>query len=352
MRQINGRHIVFPTFEISCVASAPDGGLCFGSEDGRLRFTKIDGPAGARDVTAVESGEAINGIAFSDNIMVVSTRQEIVVCKDYKDPVPTKLDRGAFGLIQTMHRRVVAGLGKSGIFMMQSSSEGGAGFSQVIEREPHIYQISAAGGFHGEDWIICAARRNGIVSLVVNKEEIRPVAGMAFREKGRYSDVIDVAPLTSVNYPHAAIGIGKDCEFHFVRDSFSPLPPNGIFERHSFSFPPVKGTAYRLFACGDDVLVLTGTNLVRLIGLAKEMLSHPADAYQIKAGVIKLDAVDASILYDRWLMIVCTDGVSMFDLRKLLKSEENQYQHIGALDISEAWGEPVQFEEEQVNVDS
>src|SRR5207302_10296307 len=70
--------IRIPGFEISWAGQDPwNRGFCFGSEDGRIKFTKVDSLAGQGPFSAADSGEAINGVAFTNDVMAVSTRSEV-----------------------------------------------------------------------------------------------------------------------------------------------------------------------------------------------------------------------------------------------------------------------------------
>ena len=72
--------IGFPDFDISWAGLARPWreGFCFGSEDGRIKFTEFDSPEGPDPIVVAESREAINGVAFSGAMMAVSTRGEVV----------------------------------------------------------------------------------------------------------------------------------------------------------------------------------------------------------------------------------------------------------------------------------
>src|SRR4051812_36621675 len=52
-------------------------GFCFGSDDGRFLLTDHDGRPQDKPEPVVRGAEAINGIAFLDRRMAVSSRSEI-----------------------------------------------------------------------------------------------------------------------------------------------------------------------------------------------------------------------------------------------------------------------------------
>ena len=67
-----------PDFAVSWAGANPFGdGFCFGSETGQLVLTDIRGRQIIALGTATESNEAVNGVAFSQGWLAVTTRADV-----------------------------------------------------------------------------------------------------------------------------------------------------------------------------------------------------------------------------------------------------------------------------------
>jgi hypothetical protein len=95
---------------------APGFLLCFGTEDGCLRFGTPQRMIPGRN-RVIESGEAINGVALAGDLMAISTRREVVLHKidaSGQTREVYRYDGGAHGVIATPLGWIIAPLGVTG----------------------------------------------------------------------------------------------------------------------------------------------------------------------------------------------------------------------------------------------
>ncbi len=76
------RTTCLPNFEVSWAGGSPgEPGCWFGSDDGRVQFMSLDGAELIGPYPIAPSEEAVNGIAFADGLMAVSTRNDVTFLK-------------------------------------------------------------------------------------------------------------------------------------------------------------------------------------------------------------------------------------------------------------------------------
>ena len=170
-----GSHFLPPNFEISWagedLTNLTDSGFCFGSEAGEILFKQGDSTKGMV-FRCTESDEAVNGVAFLDNLIAVSTPGEVVF---FNTPSLGKqqVERavypgGAHGIISTTTGKFVAPLGTRGLLLMDPQP----GERQAIKtfrakgETFNFYKTAAAGKTEGRDVLACALRQDGWATVV------------------------------------------------------------------------------------------------------------------------------------------------------------------------------------------
>ncbi|MGH7194552.1 MAG: hypothetical protein ACREJM_13625, partial [Candidatus Saccharimonadales bacterium] len=102
-----------------------DGEFCFGAEDGRLRFTTINGDLIVETPLDMEHSEAVNGVAFSADLAAVSSRSEVVFWKVPQPPdhhwVPAPCSYGSHGVVATASGDFLCPLGPTGVMRARFS---------------------------------------------------------------------------------------------------------------------------------------------------------------------------------------------------------------------------------------
>src|SRR5204862_5036349 len=114
----------FEGFEVSWAGRAPGKpAFCFGSEDGRFLFTDSNGVALYKPDTGSLSGEAINGLAFVQRWIAVSTRNEVTLWTlpqhDGEKPRKMEFSTGAHDVISGTSGCFFAPLGLAGFLFFR-----------------------------------------------------------------------------------------------------------------------------------------------------------------------------------------------------------------------------------------
>jgi hypothetical protein len=301
--------IRLPDFEISWAGENPwNGGLCFGSDDGRLKTTNLGNTQGPPITRVAESGEAINGVAFSGSRMAVSTRSEVVLI-DLGRPgsqqgTRTVFDGGAHHVIATTAGGFLAPLGVDGL-LMTICEPGPVQLWKAFrlrERATNLYKLAHL----QNNRFICAARHDGC--LVITLSPDGPVNNRNFRASGL--DVVDVCSLGSTQYPFRAAYLGADCSLYLSRDVLNGPPPQTL------RFNKLRGVAYSLLCSQERLFLVTSEAIYVFPDLASTYLSGNYVGSPTRVKEIPLKAVDAYIAYDR-LLIVMPDMAMMASVGEL-----------------------------------
>ncbi len=123
-----------PGFEASWAGPGPrDGDFCFGSEDGRWIIQTAEGVSYECRDPAGDIEEAINGVAFLENVTAVSTRAEVAFItgpsQGENKTIRSGDPHGAHGVLATASGYFVAPLGRSGLMMVKPET----GSKQSVE---------------------------------------------------------------------------------------------------------------------------------------------------------------------------------------------------------------------------
>ena len=99
-------------------------------------------------------------------------------------------------------------------------------------------------------------------------------------------------------------------------------------------FNTVQGTAYRLLSGGEHLFVLTSRGLYALLKLAGRLvIGMPPGGFNTRILSVPMQAVDANLVSDRWLLVITPDEVRKFDVDLI---EENKSEDLGNGEIREA----------------
>ena len=323
----------FFDFEVSWAGENPwNGGLIFGSDDGRLRTTGADGRDGPPPSRVSDSGEAINGVAFTEESMAVSTRSDVTFIDlgpGRKGPGTSIAFRGgAHGVVATSTGGFVAPLGPEGLLLMKP--EPGPTQSMRISTPKNesfnLYKIARVHGDGHEDLFACAARRGGLLAITIQREGPNPSRSF----KAPHLDVVDVCALGSLRWPRAAVGLGADHSLHLCRDLMDGTPPKTL---HLNAMP---GTAYSILHTDGHIFLLTSRGLYVLPRLASRFLDGDDIGGHTLGKFIPCRAVDAYLTYEK-LLIVEADRVVTATIASIIAKGES----MGGMDSSSLETSPI-----------
>jgi hypothetical protein len=314
------RSIRLPDFEVSCVAPHPfRAGLALGSDDGKLRFADENGVKTGPDIGGSKSGEAINGIASIRNTIVASSRGDVTVRvfnhpngSEPEKPQVLSLSYGAHGICAAPGGYYVAPLGQDGIMMFLPrfpAAEDMVAALTTDKEEMYFYRVLAQPGRNGKDLLLCAAHHGGIgITEVQWGDTTYNMRTATFPEL----DAVDVCFVGGSADAPSIAAIGRDGTLVLSRDVLHDRNPIAM------KFASLQGRAYRLFSTRGHLYVLTSSAVYGLMHLGSRLMQGlPAGRFTTSIRVIPVEAVDASLIGERWLSVVTPDEVLMYDLRIL-----------------------------------
>ena len=142
--------------------------LCLGTEMGRLFWVDPDRGILGSPSNVAGSGEAINGAAFTDKLMAVSNRSEVVVQEWMPGIGPVVLEGGAHGVIASESGRILAPRGSEGLLIISPSNDGRFLPTTLISpgADPYFYQTVQVGpSENGQELFASACREDGIALI-------------------------------------------------------------------------------------------------------------------------------------------------------------------------------------------
>lgn len=290
-------------------AGRHDGEFCLGSEDGRLLFIAHVGD----DVQDLRFGdpdsESVNGTAFIGSTYAVSTRSEVVfLTVPTAGPHGTRIvfPCGAHGVIATAEGSFVAPLGPTGLMTTRPTTSDVQAITlhRIRERPLNYYKAVSVVSHRVPEVIVCAARKDGMVATPLTSVGLTGARVMTLPGL----DVVDVCPLgTNLESP-SAIALGKDGTLAFFHDVLQDAAPTMI------QYGGMEGIAYRVLVVQGTVILLTSQGLYFLHGLAHRFLQGTPLDVPIPTQQRRMEAVDANVADDRWLLIVESDRVIRLDV--------------------------------------
>lgn len=296
------------------------GKACFGSEDGKL-FLPVGG-SGEQDegfdVLSIFEEESINGVAFSGELVAISSRSEVVVgAKLSPSPGRINLQRlepsfkgGAHGMVARKSGGFIAPLGLDGLLLLYWNGDRvviqvGETSGQPVD----FYKlISLDDGLNGEVFA-CAARDSGLLAFTMDKGLFRPPI-IGHRIEGL--DIIDLCSLGSASAPRAMAAMNRDGKMLWTMDVLERKPPLLI------DFHELTGTVYSMLSAQGHIFILTSTELVTLPNLATNFLSGAAMDRPIDGNRISLEAVDFFLFEENFLFVITNDGEFLFRIADLI----------------------------------
>ncbi len=336
----------FPGFDISWAGESRPwrDGFCFGSEDGRIKFSEFDSPEGPDPIVVAESGEAINGVAFAGDLMAVSTRSEVVFWQvnatDEDLFHKVTYGRGAHGITATPSGNFVAPLGIRGL-LFTGPRIGDRRNTMTIKPKgkiTNIYKVASLASTPEGEVLTGAARRDGLVTLLIPQGDTN---GFIRTLISTDLDVADVCGLDSEDHPLAAAAVGIDRSVHLIRNVLDDRRPPTL------RFEGLRGTAYRILSAQGHIFLLTSDWLYVFTGLASRFLGGERPDGPTVVRTLPLQAVDA-YLADRRLLIVMPDhtiSILIEDLVAGCEEDQNSIQENGRFQVNRPTIVPSAWEE-------
>jgi hypothetical protein len=322
---IPGKVLHFPGPQVTWAGEFPwTHGLCFGTEDGSIDVRDING-VDIWSKPMLESGGAINGVAFSHSLAAISTRAELLLAKrssSSDELQPMLLDQiGAHGIVAAGRGGFIAATGASGILQIELRSDGtpqGASQIRVSGRELYFYRIICLGTTaEGHEVFACAGRNDGVIGLEIGTDGCpkRVFITQNHNAPNREApDIVDVCRLPSDKHPFAAASLGIDNSIRLSEDI------RRGHRRLGLHFPEMQGTAYTVMSAQGHVFVLTSEAFYVLPKLAVRFLEGEQVEAKMIVLTIPLEALDCSIAYGEHLMLITANSVLLMGVSELATS--------------------------------
>jgi hypothetical protein len=291
-------------------------GFCFGSTDGMVLFVDEEGrPLNVswlqNPFKGSHSGETINGVARAGTWIAVSTRADVNLW-----PWPATegghergwaARYGAHGISTTTNGYLIAAHGRNGIMVIEPTFPPDDAVTALSDSKDglYAYRVISLMSSSGKEVLACATRTGGIAAgeftgpQTTHKMRTATFGGL---------DVIDVCALDSTTPSLAAAALGRDGSIVLFRDVLNDEKPV------TMKFKKVGGTAYRILCHAGELYVLTDKGMFVLGKLAARFLAgelHDDVVTQVLA--VPMDAIDANLAGDHWLLVVTPDEVRRFD---------------------------------------
>jgi hypothetical protein len=123
-------------------------------------------------------------------------------------------------------------------------------------------------------------------------------------------DLIDATSLRSTECPFAVAGLSLDCSLVLVRDTLSLDEQDPTRVR----FDGLRGTPYSVLSAQGHIFLLTSAELVILPDLASRFLDGDRLDRAVHTYHTPVEAVEAFIASDRYLMVITDEGVRVSEI--------------------------------------
>jgi hypothetical protein len=318
-QELNVLPIHWPDFDVSWAGPNPNGsGFCFGSDEGSLRITDEVGRITSPRLEGSLDSEAINAVAGWKNYRMVTTRGEMDLWPlpdTAETPVhPFTIPHGAHDVIATAYGRFIAPIGQDGIMTVTLPPVDDKLLvayhaSQTVALD--YYRLISLVSKPDEEVLACATRQRGVAAT---KMRFPPGRNTLITHNFEGLDVVDISPIGGSEHPHAAVAVGRDGTLILFKDVFAEADPPML------RFDAIQGTAYRLLGCRGDLFLLTSDGVYVVAGLASRFMAGTSNgAKDTPILRLPMEAVDANLCGDRWLLVVRPNDVLRIDVGEIQK---------------------------------
>ena len=291
---------------------------CFGTEDGMLLWpvgSDVE-PEGTIRLSIFE-GEAINGVAFSGDLVAISSRSEVRVGFSLSPQGPETVrlyppfNRGAYGVVARAAGGFIAPLGRGGLLFITCDEDRAAYRVGTIVGPPEDFcKLAPLGSGPDGEVFACAARTSGLIAFIIGDEIMRkPIIGHGIEG----IDIVYVCSMRSDSAPRAAVALNRDARLLLTHDVLERRPPLML------GFDDLAGTAYSVHSAHGHIFILTSTELVTLPNLAADFLAGaPMDRVR-DTFVMPIQASEAFLVGDDDLFVIAEKRESFMRLADLAR---------------------------------
>jgi hypothetical protein len=318
--------------EISWAGECPwTGGPCFGSEGGKLYIPQLFNPAdyGLGPVAVWPfpvADDVINGVAFSNTSVGVSTANEVRVYERPSFPRPLEqigftFDGGAHGITATASGGFIAPLGIDGLLLIDVLPDRKITMRNTLvpQPSPNFYKIASLGRVGRKEIFACAARDRGILAATLDGTNIQQLTGHSLPGL----DFIDVCSLRSPKWPLAMAALSTERTLVLSRNVLEDLP-------RPLHIEGLSGKAYSLLSAKGHIFLLTSGMLVILPNLASRFLENDTWDRPLIISEISIQAVDFYLKGEQTIYTILVDSVLALDIDRVVHQKSQSTSHFSS----------------------
>ena len=311
------RQVRIPNEAITWAGDCPwTEGYSFGTESGRVLLFREVGDELSLELEGAFAEDPINGIAFYEDFIGVSTRSEVIVHRKSADGsfeflVPGPGLGGAHGILATPDGHFLAPMGAEGLFCFRASGTGEPRrwIESIDEVMLNLYSLTHLGRSSGKDVLVAACRTDGLSRIEFDAESDHSQIN---RLKAPDLDFIDVCSLGSTQWPFAVAALCLDRRLVLIPDLLTDDQPRVL------PIEGIRGTPYAI-RCGlGHVFVLTDQQVAVFPDLAAWFLESerldPPPLFRQRAA----HADDIFIARKSELLLLTDDGLDIEDIRQIV----------------------------------
>ena len=305
--------------------------LCFGGEDGKLVFSP--GSFGIEDEAKTNvfplATDAINAVAFADNLFALSSRNEVVIGRRQPqnggglDGYSHDFSGGAHGVVASQTGAFLAPIGDQGLLLLKlDHCRVGAQTASHWDLPFNFYKLIRLGTApQGEEVFASAGRGDGLLAFPFSKEAVS-VSGTHHSFEAH--DIVDVCPLNDPHYPLAVACLSRSRAVFLIRDVLEDQTPFAL------NYGGIQGTAYTLLSAQGHLFLLTDRELVTLPNVASRFLRGESLDGPLEIASIPVNVSEAFLRRDHAVLLIEEDSaVAQLEIKDLVEVTASAYRQAG-----------------------
>ena len=307
-------------------------GILLGFDDGSIEFSDL-ATSDSKPQPVSKAKESINGIAaIGKNSLAVSTRSDVTFLQleGPAEDTPTVFAGGAHGVISTQSGYFIAPLGMNGLLIVKPDPDANSKHEMTVTtgmNNLYFYRMAVLRDTAGTEVLIFANRKNGVgVSPFHGAQKGGNIRSMRYEGL----DVVDVCAVSTGSL--SAVAISSRGEVLWLKDASKRDKPLVM------RLPSVEGQVYRVLATTRHLFVLSSKALYVWIDLVGSVLRNENFSRQSVPYVVRIEAVDMSLLNDDTLMLVMgTNSIKGFKIADIIGNSVNMSRISQLEDFTPRW---------------
>lgn len=259
------------------------------------------------------TGDPINSVAFGKGRFCASTKSNFYFAStsDFFVPSPTLkmigVGVGLHGVVAGGAGTIYGAAGASGVMVSPHSTrlDSDLHLVHVRDKSSSVCEVATCRPKGSRELVVLAARRAGIAHSDMSRA---PAEGAIVNFRHPEFDAISIASLDPNVGSEQFVALGTNRLLAILPDVRKP--PLSRFVR----LPEQIGRPYKVLVERGHICVLGSKGLFIYPGLAAKILDPGILDHPITVCHFPLESVDASVAWGRWLSVVTTEAVFVFDL--------------------------------------